>query len=171
MNGETPIVAPKGIAMKPIAAWVFNVVALTVLSQPVPAVAQHQPAASIPAADLIQPADLAATLQQKAAPSPLILQVGSRVLFSEAHIPGSEYAGPAGQDGGLQALRTRVAKLPKDTYIVLYCGCCPWSRCPNIAAAYDGLRTLGFNHLRVLYIADDFGTNWVDKGYPVAKGG
>jgi thiosulfate/3-mercaptopyruvate sulfurtransferase len=130
---------------------------------------QHVPASSIPTADLIQPADLAATLQSASA-KPLILQVGSHVLFAEAHIPGSEYAGPAGQDTGLQILKARVASLRKDTPIVLYCGCCPWDRCPNIAAAYNLLRSEGFTHLKVLYIADNFGANWVDKGYPVAKG-
>ena len=67
-------------------------------------------------------------------------------------------------------LRARVAKLAKDAPIVLYCGCCPWSRCPNIAAAYDALHALGFGNVKVLHIAEDFGTNWVDKGYPVAKG-
>ena len=29
---------------------------------------------------------------------------------------------------------------------------------------------MGFTHLKVLYIADNFGANWVAKGYPVAKG-
>lgn len=130
---------------------------------------QHVPASSIPAADLIQPADLAASLQS-AATKPTILQVGSHVLFAEAHIPGSEYAGPAGQDAGLQNLKDRVANLPKNTAIVLYCGCCPWGRCPNIAPAYNLLHSRGFTHLKVLYIADNFGTNWVAKGYPVAKG-
>ena len=67
-------------------------------------------------------------------------------------------------------LRTRVANVPKDTPIVIYCGCCPWSRCPNIAPAYDQLRTLGFKQLKVLYIADNFGDNWANQGYPVAKG-
>jgi len=130
---------------------------------------QHVPASSIPAADLIQPADLAATLQS-ASEKPLILQVGSHVLFAEAHIPGSEYAGPTGQDAGLQILKDRVASLPKETQVVLYCGCCPWGRCPNIAPAYNLLHAEGFTHLKVLYIADNFGTDWVDKGYPVAKG-
>jgi len=130
---------------------------------------QHIPASSIPTADLIQPADLAATLQSASA-KPLILQVGSHVLFAEAHIPGSEYAGPAGQDAGLQILKARVATLPRDSPIVLYCGCCPWDRCPNIAPAYNLLRSEGFSHLKVLYIADNFGANWVNKGYPTAKG-
>src|SRR5215472_5378015 len=75
---------------------------------------QHVPASSIPTADLIQPADFAANLQTSA-PKPLILQVGSHVLFAEAHIPGSEYVGPAGQDAGIQTLKDRVAPLPKDT--------------------------------------------------------
>jgi hypothetical protein len=29
---------------------------------------------------------------------------------------------------------------------------------------------MGFTNVKVLYISDNFGTNWVDKGYPVAKG-
>jgi thiosulfate/3-mercaptopyruvate sulfurtransferase len=134
------------------------------------ALAEHQPAATIPGAALIQPADLAARLQKGLAPKPLILQVGSHVLFAEAHIPAAEYAGPGGQGEGLQVLRIRVANVPKETPIVIYCGCCPWGRCPNIAPAYDQLRALGFEQLKVLYIADNFGANWVDQGYPVAKG-
>ncbi len=130
---------------------------------------EHVPASSIPTADLIQPADLAATLQF-ASPKPLIFQVGSHILFAEAHIPGAEYAGPTNQDAGLQILKDRVATLPKDTPIVLYCGCCPWDRCPNIASAYNLLHGMGFTHLKVLYIADNFGTDWFAKGYPVAKG-
>ena len=91
---------------------------------------EHVPASSIPTADLIQPADLAASLQS-ASPQPLILQVGSHVLFAEAHIPGSEYAGPTNQPTGIQSLKDRVAALPKDTAIVLYCGCCPWIAAPT----------------------------------------
>ncbi|HMH15227.1 MAG TPA: hypothetical protein VK578_19160 [Edaphobacter sp.] len=139
------------------------------LAHPAFAQSEHIPASSIPTADLIQPADLAATLQSTS-PKPLILQVGSHVLFAEAHIPGSEYAGPTNQPTGIQILKDRTAVLPKDTPIVLYCGCCPWERCPNIAPAYNLLHAAGFTHLKVLYIADNFGTDWVAKKYPVAKG-
>ncbi|HEX7159162.1 MAG TPA: rhodanese-like domain-containing protein [Edaphobacter sp.] len=157
--------------MKPHRKSLLFVAALLIAIQAHFAIAQNQhvPASSIPTADLIQPADLAATLQSASA-KPLILQVGSHVLFAEAHIPGSEYAGPTGQDAGLQILKDRVATLPKDTAIVLYCGCCPWDHCPNIAAAYNLLHSEGFTHLKVLYIADNFGANWVNKGYPTAKG-
>jgi len=54
--------------------------------------------------------------------------------------------------------------------IVLYCGCCPWNHCPNVKPAYDALQAMGFRNLKVLYIANNFGADWVDKGYPTAKG-
>jgi len=130
---------------------------------------EHVPASSIPAAVLIQPADLAAALQSGST-KPLILQVGSHVLFAQSHISGSEYAGPANQSSGIDALKARVASLPKEDAIVLYCGCCPWDRCPNIAAAYNLLHNQGFTNVKVLYLADNFGANWVNKGYPTEKG-
>jgi hypothetical protein len=99
-----------------------------------------------------------------------VIQVGSHVLYSQAHIPGSEYIGPASTEAGLKQLQQRVAPLPRATFIVLYCGCCPWSHCPNVKPADDALRGMGFTSVKILYIADNFGTNWVDKGYATAKG-
>jgi rhodanese-related sulfurtransferase len=136
-----------------------------------PALAGPKSAASIPKADLVQPADLAATLKNATIQKPLLLHVGFHILYTQAHIPGSEFVGPASEDAGLQLLRNRVAKLPKDTPIVIYCGCCPWSDCPNIAAAYEALHALGFKQAKALYIANNLGTNWIDKGYPITKGG
>jgi hypothetical protein len=148
-------------------APVLALLALFVWSCPF---ADTKHAASIPSADLIQPADLAATLGNASAAKPLILQVGFRKLYDQAHISGAEYAGPGGETDGLQVLRQRVATLPKEAAIVIYCGCCPWNRCPNIAAAYDALHALGFSNLKVLYIADNFGADWADKGYPTTRG-
>jgi rhodanese-related sulfurtransferase len=145
--------------------------ALIVMLLSGPALAAPQSASSIPKADLMQPADLAAKLKSASTPKPLLLHVGFHILYTQAHIPGSEYVGPTSEEAGLQLLRSRVAKLPKDTSIVIYCGCCPWSDCPNIAAAYDALHALGFKQVKALYIADNFGTDWINHGYPVAKGG
>ena len=117
---------------------------------------------------ILQPAELVQMLNTSA--KPLVLQTGSHVLYAEAHIPGSEYAGPTGTSAGIEALRARVTGLDKDTLIVIYCGCCPWSRCPNIKPAYQQLRSLGFTNVKALYLAQNFGTDWVDKGYPVVKG-
>lgn len=123
---------------------------------------------TIPAADRIQPSALAAML--KRSHKPLVLQVGSRVLYTEAHIPGSEYVGAAGSSDGLAALRKRASTLKKSQWIVIYCGCCPWHHCPNIRPAYKELKALGFRHVKALYLRDNFGTDWVAKGYPVVKG-
>ena len=124
----------------------------------------------IPQVVLIQPEALNHLLQGKEANRPLMLQVGSHVLYAEAHIPNSEYAGPGSQSTGLEALRKAVAKLSKDKFIVLYCGCCPWNRCPNLEPAYQQLQDMGFANVKVLHLADNFGANWVDKGYPVERG-
>jgi len=128
-----------------------------------------KPAASIPAARLVQPADWAAKVQDGSAAGTLTLHVGFRTMFDQAHIPGSEYAGPGNSGAGLQVLRDRVAGLKKDAPILIYCGCCPWERCPNMASAYDALIELGFTNVRAMIIQDNFGTDWVDKGYPVAR--
>jgi rhodanese-related sulfurtransferase len=158
--------------MKPAATTLLLALLLSfaTLGHGADALAETKAAASVPAVDLLEPDDFAKSLQAPSASRPLILQVGFRALYVQAHIPGSEYAGPTGQEAGLKILRDRVGRLAKDAPIVLYCGCCPWSRCPNIAAAYDALHSLGFSHVKVLHIAEDFGSNWADKGYPVAKG-
>src|SRR6201993_2358667 len=126
-------------------------------------------ATSIPASRLMNPEDLVKILQS-GKKKPLMLQVGSHMLFLQAHIPGSEYVGPGANDAGLQQLRKRVESLPRNRFIVLYCGCCPWNHCPNVKPADDALHAMGFTNVKVLYIADNFGANWVDKGYLTAKG-
>ena len=124
---------------------------------------------SIAPGRLINPEDLVKLLQSNKE-KPLMLQVGSHMLFLQAHIPGSEYVGSGNSEAGLQQLRKRVESLPRNKFIVLYCGCCPWNHCPNVKPADDALHVLGFTNVKVLYISDNFGTNWVDKGYPTAKG-
>ena len=78
--------------------------------------------------------------------------------------------GAGSSEAGQQKLRERVKSLPKNSAIVIYCGCCPWGHCPNIRPAFQELKALGFTNVKALYIADNFGTDWVDIGYPVAKG-
>jgi thiosulfate/3-mercaptopyruvate sulfurtransferase len=127
-------------------------------------------ASLIPDSRRINPGELAKILQSAKSEKPLMIQVGSHVLYAQAHIPGSEYIGPASSENGLQSLRKRVETLPRNRFIVLYCGCCPWSHCPNVKPADDTLRAMGFTDVKVLYIADNFGADWVEKGYPTAKG-
>ncbi|MGB6331717.1 MAG: rhodanese-like domain-containing protein [Candidatus Sulfotelmatobacter sp.] len=144
---------------------IVGTVAITVAS-----LALAYQATLIPASRLIKPDDLVKILRSSDSTKPLMIQVGFHVLYSQAHIPGSEYIGPASSETGLQSLRKRVGSLPRNKFIVLYCGCCPWGHCPNIKPADDALRAMGFSNVKVLYIADNFGTDWVEKGYPVSTG-
>lgn len=128
-----------------------------------------QPATSIPAQKLVQPAQWAAKLKDGSASGTLVLHVGFKTMFDQAHIPGSEYAGPGNTGAGLQVLRDRVAAVAKDSPILIYCGCCPWVRCPNMAGAHDALVELGFTNVKALLIEENFGKDWVDPGYPTAK--
>ena len=126
-----------------------------------------QLAATQPA--MIQPQELATLLNSKQ-PKPLILNVGPRMLYAQAHITGAEYIGAGSDEAGRQALRNRVKNVPKKQFIVLYCGCCPWSHCPNVHPAYKELFDLGFRNVKVLYIANNLGADWVDRGYPTVRG-
>lgn len=127
-------------------------------------------AMTVPQSQQIQPADLVRMLKASGADRPLVMQVGSHLMFAQAHIPGSVYAGPGSQAAGLQLLEKMVATAPKGKLIVIYCGCCPWNRCPNMGSAYKRLHDLGFTNVKALYLANNFGDDWVAKGYAVDKG-
>lgn len=126
-------------------------------------------ASSIPQSNLIS-ADNLVKIIQAGKEKPFLFQVGSRVLYQQAHIPGSEYLGPGSNEDGLKKLRERVSAIAKNKSIILYCGCCPWGHCPNVKPAFEALTSMGFSNVKVLYIPDNFGTDWVNKGYPTAKG-
>ncbi len=125
---------------------------------------------TIPEAQWLQPEALLHLLKSTGENRPLLLQVGSHILFAQGHIPGSEYVGPGSQAAGLQKLQARVSPLSRKKPIVLYCGCCPWNRCPNLGTAYAKLREMGFTHVKVLYLANNFGEDWASKRYPVEQG-
>jgi hypothetical protein len=120
-------------------------------------------------AQTVQPADLAKELgNSKTAPT--VVFVGFRRLYSAGHIKGAQYHGTAGSEEGLKELTAWAAGLPRSTNLVIYCGCCPLERCPNIRPAFKALERLGFTNLRVLLIPQDFATDWAGKGFPYDKG-
>ena len=119
---------------------------------------------------LISPEDLLKIIQSPGGEKPLILNVGPWLLYRQAHIPEAEFIGPGSDKQALERLRARVKPLPHNKPIVLYCGCCPWNHCPNVRPAFKELSTMGFTNVKVLYIAGNIGTDWVDKGYPTIKG-
>jgi thiosulfate/3-mercaptopyruvate sulfurtransferase len=126
-------------------------------------------ALSIPLASQITPDQLQKLIEGPLADQPLILHVGSHSLFVQSHIPYATYTGLGSQPEGLDELAHAVAPIPKDHFIVIYCGCCPWDHCPNIAPAFHKLQELGFTNVKALYLATSFAEDWVAKGYPVQK--
>ena len=120
----------------------------------------------IPEARLIHAKELAEALAGPAAQRPAVLHVGYHVLYRGGHIAGSRYIGPASKPEGLQALREgAVRKLPRAKPIVLYCGCCPWTDCPNMRPAYAAVESTG-RTVKILYIAKNLQKDWIDAGLP-----
>jgi hypothetical protein len=156
---------PKGIIFGLLFCAAFS-------AMPIQAAGQFSPgpvsATAIPSRSLIQAPELVRLLKS-GHEQPLILQVGSRIFFAEAHIKGSQYAGPGSQPAGLKLLESTVVSQPKDRFIVLYCGCCPWTKCPNVGPAFKRLHELGYTNVKVLYLASNFGDDWVTKGYPTDR--
>ncbi len=118
--------------------------------------------------DLIQPETLAARLRSNNS-KPAVLFVGFPVLYRSTKIPGAIMTGPAAKSEGIQLLKNAVASMPKNREIVLYCGCCPWSHCPNVRPAFKAMKEWGYTNVKVLSIPTNLATDWVSKGYPTEK--
>jgi thiosulfate/3-mercaptopyruvate sulfurtransferase len=118
----------------------------------------------------VQVAALAKELQQERDPYPTVIYVGVKALYEGAHIPGAVFYGPGSTEQGLSELKRFAATLPKNSDVVLYCGCCPLEKCPNLRPAFVALKESGFARLRVLILPTNFNTDWVEKGFPVHKG-
>jgi len=125
------------------------------------------PGQEIPAAQTIQPEALAK--QIAGTDKPVVVCVAPRFLYDGAHIPGALFHGPASRPEGLDDLRQWARGVSHDTNIVIYCGCCPLVKCPNVRPALAALREMGFTHVKVLSIPTNFNTDWIQKGYPVEK--
>jgi hypothetical protein len=110
---------------------------------------------------LMAPADLAAKLLHPDTKTPLVYSVGPGAL-----IRGSVDVGPAHEKENLEKFKKALEKLPRNVEIVIYCGCCPFERCPNIRPAFSLLVEMKFVNARLLNLEHNIRTDWVDKGYP-----
>ena len=117
----------------------------------------------------LQVADLLKELSDSKDP-PLVLFVGFKRLYTSGHIKGAQYHGTGGNPEGLKEIASWASSLPRTTNLVIYCGCCPMERCPNIRPAYTQLAGMGFTKLRVLVLPTSFAVDWADKGYAYEKG-
>ena len=113
---------------------------------------------------LLAPADLAKVLNDPKAPQPLVFSIGMQAI-----IKGSIDIGPAMKAENLNVLKGKLNKLPKNTQIVVYCGCCPFSRCPNIRPAMELLKNMQFTNYKLLNLPQNVKVDWIDKDYPMAQ--
>jgi len=118
--------------------------------------------------ELLEPKTLAKEI--RSAKPPVVLCVAFPVLYRSRHIVRAIDAGPGYNAEGIEALKKAVAHLSKDADVVIYCGCCPMVKCPNIRPAYGTLKELGFTHVRVLNIATNMHEDWYSKDYPSEPG-
>jgi hypothetical protein len=51
--------------------------------------------------------------------------------------------------------------------VVIYCGCCPFAKCPNVRPAFSTLLGMGFKNPRLLNLSHNLKADWIDKGYPL----
>ncbi|HTW23082.1 MAG TPA: hypothetical protein VMD78_05755 [Candidatus Baltobacteraceae bacterium] len=122
------------------------------------------------AAETVTPADLAKEIgDADPAKRPVVACVGFKFLYDGGHVPGASFHGPASKDEGLADLRAWAKGLPKSSNVVIYCGCCPMVRCPNLRPAFVALHDMGFARLRVLLLPTNLATDWAGKGYPLEK--
>jgi thiosulfate/3-mercaptopyruvate sulfurtransferase len=113
---------------------------------------------------LMEPSDLASTLNDTTKKQPIILDIG---FFGG--IKNSVRIGPVRDNVKLEQLREVLSKYNKDADIVIYCGCCPFKDCPNIRPAFNLLKELKFNNYKLLDLPHNLKTDWADKGYPMSK--
>lgn len=148
------------------------VLALALLSLPVPTIRGQEKKAADPwpGTEAMQPVQLAKMLTDKYSSMPTLVFVGFRSLYAGGHVPDASFHGTASTEQGLAELKTWAASLPRSTELVIYCGCCPMDKCPNIRPAYKTLNDMGFKKVRVLVLPTSFAVDWADKGYPMQKG-
>jgi len=112
--------------------------------------------------ELKDPAVLAAALTDSKAPKPVIFNIGP-----VQEIKGAISIGPTGTQGNLDKLKQQLAKLPKDKEIIIYCGCCPFRRCPNVRPAFELLKKMKFTNPKLLNLPTSLNDDWISKGYPM----
>jgi hypothetical protein len=116
----------------------------------------------------MQTAALAAILKEPNPPT--VLCVAFPVLYDLKHITHSSFVGPGSKPEGIEKLKKLVADLPRSADIVIYCGCCPMVKCPNIRPSYKALKEMGFTHIRVLDVPTNMSADWYSKNYPTEVG-
>lgn len=110
---------------------------------------------------LLEPSVLASKITENKAKNLLILSIGP-----DAVIKGSVEIGPGQDPKNIKNLENYLKNVPKTKEVIIYCGCCPFERCPNVRPAFKLLMDMGFKNAKLLNLPKNIKTNWLDKDYP-----
>ncbi|MEP6952000.1 MAG: rhodanese-like domain-containing protein [Ginsengibacter sp.] len=113
--------------------------------------------------ELTEPSALAAILQSNK-DVPVIFSVGPGAV-----IPNSIDIGMVKDEKNLAKFKYQISKLSKSANILIYCGCCPYERCPNVRPAIALLQSMQFTNYHLLDLPHNIKTDWIAKGYPTTQ--
>ena len=110
---------------------------------------------------LMQPSDLVSILNE-GNDNIYIFNIGP-----SGSIKNSIKIGPGEDEDSIEKLKAEASQLDKDANIVIYCGCCPFDKCPNIRPAFILLNEMKFANHKLLNLTQNLKVNWIDEGYPI----
>lgn len=113
---------------------------------------------------LLAPAVLAEKLSSGKAANTYIFNIGP-----SGKIKNSITIGATQEAKNIALLKKKLAQVPKNSEVVIYCGCCPFQHCPNIRPAFMLLNEMKFTNARLLNMPKNLKVDWIDKGYPMQK--
>jgi hypothetical protein len=111
------------------------------------------------------PKDLADIINSSTEVKPLIISVGPAGFIKDAID-----IGPAQEKENLKKLKKLLSEEKKDREIVIYCGCCPFQKCPNIRPAFSLLNSMKFTRHKLLDLPHNLKADWINYGYPMGTG-
>jgi len=113
--------------------------------------------------DLTEPSSLAALIRANKT-LPVLFNVGPSAI-----IPGSIDIGMVKDEKNLEKFKNELGKLPLNTNLLIYCGCCPFEHCPDVRPAIALLQKMKFTNYHLLNIPHNIKADWIDKGYPTTR--
>ena len=112
---------------------------------------------------LLRPSELATALKDNKDIS-VIFSIGPGAI-----IPHSRDMGMIKEEDNMKKFKQELESLPKDTSIVIYCGCCPYEHCPDVRPAIELLKEMKFTNYKLLDLPHNIKIDWINKGYPTGQ--
>ena len=113
---------------------------------------------------LMAPFVLAELIKNPKAVKPLIFNIGV-----VEDIKGAKNMGAASEKENLERFKKKLSSIPKNAALVIYCGCCPFEKCPNIRPAFKAMQKAGFKTGLLLNLPTNIKVDWINKGFPLDK--